>query len=81
MPVFDQLVSTIPVMATGGVTMMTADYVFNRNGCATPGRRICSGGYGCGLVRGRRCDPIGMPRYYKRRSLLGFGDFSNVGIY
>ena len=79
MAVLDQITGLIPVAIGAGIVLKVTEKALPQNGCATPGRRIRSGGMGRGLARGRGRGPIG--RSYKRsRSPLGFGDFSNVGL-
>ena len=79
MSALDQITGLIPVTLASGIVLKVTKEALPQNGCATPGRRIRSGGMGRGLARGRGRGPIGRP-YRRSRSPLGFGDFSNVGL-
>lgn len=76
------MMGIIPVAIGAGIALKVTEAAFGqarRQGCPTPGRKIRSQGRGRGLARGQGCGPVGRPYGY-RRSGMGFGNFSNIGM-
>ena len=69
MSALDQITGLIPVTLASGIVLKVTEKALPQNGYAAPGRRIR------GQRHGRRA--VVSPR---RRSPLGFGNFSNIGL-